>query len=86
MDVKALDILGAVGVVMLTVLLTFIARRLDKVLDNQTTQGTDIAVVKSNLESISTIVTSLNEWRNRKQEEELTELKEIIQDLKHPKE
>lgn len=84
MEAYLSQILGAIGVIILTVILGFISKRLDKVLDNQTTQGTDLAVVKSELTSMRSTVMSLHEWRNRMQEAELENLRLVIQELKHP--
>lgn len=80
-DVSALSIIASIIGLFIAAVLTFMSTRLSKLLDNQITQGTDIAVAKALLATVSTRVDSIHEWRNKLMEQEAAKAARTIEDL-----
>lgn len=81
MDITFLQPL--VGII-LAAAVGWLSTRVNKVLDNQSTQSTSIAVIQNSLNGLAAQVNSLSDWRNRIQEDQIKQLKEEVQKLKEP--
>lgn len=78
MDIALLQpIVGTI----LTVTVGWLSTRVSKVLDNQNAQNTSIAVIQNSLNSLTSQVNSLSDWRTRIQEDQIKQLKEEVQKL-----